>query len=288
MRPPGFEPGLSARGALEIDYSALRSDFLVYLGRYDPRTASCMLSYLDRFVGSKVIRGPLDVAGLFNGLSVGQHHQLDRALRALLNFCLLKGCPEDWIRLLKKAIPKEPEFIDLKVPTEDEVVESLKRIIYIPIKYQALWLLCLESGLRLTEAVNMINSFDPLKLAAVNGFYRYQVGAFRGSKTAYYAYFTGEALKLIREVNEEVKYANASHYFDKYGFLQPKYLRKFVFDKMVELGVPESVADFIEGRAPQRIGAKHYMSLVKQADNYYGRYVEYLKALKEKADLRFM
>lgn len=51
---------------------------------------------------------------------------------------------------------------------------------------------------------------------------------------------------------------------------------------MVKLGVPESVADFIQGRAPQRIGAKHYMSLVKQADNYYGRYAGYLKSLKEK------
>jgi hypothetical protein len=34
------------------------------------------------------------------------------------------------------------------------------------------------------------------------------------------------------------------------GYVRPKYLRKFVFDKMVELGIPESVADFIEGRVP--------------------------------------
>ncbi|MEM2306973.1 MAG: integrase [Candidatus Bathyarchaeia archaeon] len=247
-------------------------------------TVKEMLSYLDRFLGDKLLRGPEDIIEVFSGLSGGQIHQLDRALRAFLNYCLLKGYPEDWIKLLKKAIPKEPEFVDLKVPEEREVTESLKKIREIPAKYGALWALCLESGLRLQEAINLMNNFDESKLTAVNGFYRYRIGEFRGFKSAYFAFFTGEALKLIQANREKVVRANASHYFSKYKILQPKYLRKFAFDKMVELGVPESVADFIEGRVPRRIGARHYMSLVKQADNYYGRYAEYLKALREKAN----
>jgi intergrase/recombinase len=44
--------------------------------------------------------------------------------------------------------------------------------------------------------------------------------------------------------------------------------------------IPESVADFIEGRVPQKIGARHYTSLAKQADGYYGRYAEYLNKLR--------
>jgi len=273
------------RPRLKISYFDLRDDFLVYLSRYSPETAQKIESYLNRFLSDKEINGPIDVAHLFESLSARQVHQLDRVLRAFLNYCLLKGYPEDWIKLLKKAIPKEPEFIDLRVPEEHEVIESLKQIEFIPLKYKALWVLCLESGLRLIEAVNMIKNFDGSKLIAVNGFYRYQIDAFRGSKTVYFAYFTSDSLRLILEAKNEgssIKRANASHYFSKYKILQPKYLRKFSFNKMVKLGVPESVADFIQGRAPQRIGAKHYMSLVKQADNYYGRYAGYLKSLKEK------
>jgi intergrase/recombinase len=63
----------------------------------------------------------------------------------------------------------------------------------------------------------------------------------------------------------------------------PKYLRKFAFDKMIDLEIPESVADFIEGRVPKRVGAKHYMALARQASKFYPRYCEYVKQLKQKA-----
>jgi intergrase/recombinase len=44
--------------------------------------------------------------------------------------------------------------------------------------------------------------------------------------------------------------------------------------------VPESVADFIEGRVPKRIGAKHYMVLRRQADKFYSKYADYLVKLR--------
>lgn len=72
----------------------------------------------------------------------------------------------------------------------------------------------------------------------------------------------------------------ASNYFGEYGCVRPKYLRKFAFDNMVELEVPESVADFIEGRVPKRIGAKHYLALARQSSKFYPRYAEYVKKLK--------
>jgi len=52
---------------------------------------------------------------------------------------------------------------------------------------------------------------------------------------------------------------------------------------MIELEVPESVADFIEGRVPKRIGAKHYMALARQASKFYPRYARYITELREKA-----
>lgn len=67
---------------------------------------------------------------------------------------------------------------------------------------------------------------------------------------------------------------DASRYFQKMRYVAPKYLRKFAFDKMIELDIPESVADFIEGRVPKRIGAKHYMALARQASRFYPRYAD--------------
>jgi len=285
---PGFEPGSREPKSPKIVYFDLRDDFRVYLSRYSPEVALKIESYLNRFLSEKTISSPLDVAQLFKGLSPGQVHNLNMSFRAFLNFCVLKGYPEDWIKLLKKAIPRDPKFIDLNVPSEEEVASCLSRLNIMPVENRAVWLLCLESGLRLTEALRVVSNFDERRLFRVNGFYRYELVFFRGSKQAYYAYFTETSLASIKNVvGKAVKRVNASKFYERNNFVRPKYLRKFAFDKMVELGVPESVADFIEGRAPQRIGAKHYMSLVKQADSYYGRYAEYLRVLRERCgDLR--
>ena len=74
-----------------------------------------------------------------------------------------------------------------------------------------------------------------------------------------------------------------SHYLYKYSYVAPKYLKKFTFDKIIELEVPESIADFIEGQVPKRIGAKHYMALARQAGMFYPKYVEYITLLKGKS-----
>ena len=61
-----------------------------------------------------------------------------------------------------------------------------------------------------------------------------------------------------------------------------KYLRKYAFDKMIYLEIPESIADFIEGRVPQRIGAKHYLALARQSAKFYPRCNAYVEKLKTK------
>ncbi|MGB9694266.1 MAG: integrase, partial [Fervidobacterium sp.] len=48
---------------------------------------------------------------------------------------------------------------------------------------------------------------------------------------------------------------------------------------------PESVADFIQGRVPRSIGAKHYMQLKRKADQFYPRYAEYVTELRRKAGI---
>ena len=43
--------------------------------------------------------------------------------------------------------------------------------------------------------------------------------------------------------------------------------------------VPESVADFIEGRAPESVGSIHYLANVKQADYWYDLILKTLEAI---------
>jgi len=137
----------------------------------------------------------------------------------------------------------------------------------------------------MVECIKLINNFNPRNSERLDGFYRSAIGEFRGYKQAYYAYYSERTFEEISNLNlsEPLKVQNASHYYYKYGFIAPKYLRKFAFDNMIRLEIPESIADFIQGRFPKRIGAKHYMALVRQADRYYKRYADYIEKLRIKS-----
>jgi intergrase/recombinase len=52
-----------------------------------------------------------------------------------------------------------------------------------------------------------------------------------------------------------------------------------------KLNIPESVADFIQGRVPKSIGAKHYIQLKRNADQIYPRYAQYVTKLRQKAGI---
>jgi intergrase/recombinase len=220
---------------------------------------------------------PRDVINLFSKVKRAKRHVI-LAFRLLLNFYQVYGCDKSYLDRLRNAIPRVRCGIDLKIPSETKIIESLRKLKYAPIKYVALYNLLLDSGLRLVESVNLINKFKSAEQE--KGFHRCVVGEFRGNKQAYHGHFSNHSLNLIKQVHEKLDPRTSSHYFVKAGYVTPKYVRKFCFDKMIELEVPESVADFIQGRVPQRVGAKHYMALARQASKFYPRYIGYVDNLR--------
>jgi len=88
--PRGFEPRPPAPQAganrFIIDYPSVKADFIEFLKsrRLDERYIQGILSYLDKYV--KVIREASDVVRVFSGLTAGQQHHLNRAIRNLFNF----------------------------------------------------------------------------------------------------------------------------------------------------------------------------------------------------------
>ena len=221
--------------------------------------------------------GPKDVIHLFSKVETGKRH-LILAFRLLLNYYETSGYPKKYLNTLRNAIPKVKCGIDLKIPSESRIVDSLRKLEDSPQKYKALYNLLLDSGLRLVESVELINGFKDAE--KVNGFFRCELGNFRGTKRAYYGHFSEATFNQIQEVKEKIRVRTASSYFIKSCSVSAKYLRKFCFDKMIELEIPESIADFIQGRVPRRVGAKHYLALARQASKYYPRYLEYIENLR--------
>ncbi|MEM3697506.1 MAG: integrase [Candidatus Bathyarchaeia archaeon] len=280
--------GVSGEGFV-LSWSETRQLFLQYIEfkRYEAANAKNMVNYLDKFV-KEPITAPIDVMKMFSGLSVGQRHHLNRAIRAWLK-CLEINKPngqfKEFLDALRKAIPKDEIGVDIKIPEETQIVSDLKRIASDPLPYQAEYNLLLDSGLRLVEVVKLLNDFPEAE--HLEGFYRCPVGLFRGSKQAYYCYLTEYTYQLIRKLNEKVKGATLKKWHQTRNYTRAKYLRKFANDMITSerLNVPESVADFIQGRVPRSIGAKHYMRLKRKADQFYPRYAEYITELRRKASI---
>ena len=260
-----------------VSFKNKRKEFIEYLqvNGYYEATIEDVIRYLDKY--PVTFREPQDVISLFCKVKRAKRHVI-LAVRLLLNFHETLGYDKYYLDILRNAIPKVICGIDLKIPSEIQIIDSLGKLDDSPRKYDVIYNLLVDSGLRLVEAVHLINRFRGAD--KINGFYRGVVGEFRGNKQAYYGHFSEKTLKLIKDVSEELKPRTASHYYPKAGFVSAKYVRKFVFDKMIELEIPESIADFIQGRVPQRVGAKHYMALARQVSKFYPRYLDYIENLR--------
>jgi intergrase/recombinase len=230
----------------------------------------------------------MDVLKIFSGLTVGQQHNLIRALQNLFSFLRAQGFSRDYLDVLRRNLPKDEVGFDLRIPSPEEIVKSLRVMSEACLKYRALYDLVVDSGLRLVEACRLMSSFKELEVERFDGFCVVPLGYFRRSKLAYFGFMTDNTFRLVEQVKEEIDWESAVTYIRKrLGVVGFKYLRKFANDTMTneELNIPESVADFIQGRTPKSIGARHYMQLKRKAVQFYPRYAEYITQLRRKAGL---
>ena len=223
---------------------------------------------------------------MFKACERGKHH-LDRAVRNLLKlYERVLGFPKPFIDSLRAAIPRTKVGIDLKVPTDEEIEETFRRLKDSPPKYKALWLL-VACGVRMEHAIELLNNWDEKKLRVAEGFCRYVLGLIKSSKACFFAYFPNELLPIIRELKTgpypTTNRKRIWQYAKNHDLVRPKYVRKWAYNKMIELGIPESVADFIHGRASRSVGAQHYLDKARQAEQYVPRFMDYLREFLRRA-----
>ncbi len=164
-----------------------------------------------------------------------------------------------------KTIRSKP---DIFVPSLSEVFNTIRRA---EPPYKLVYICLLQSGLRVNEVTYVMKNINELRIVELNDFIRVELNLQRGSKKAFWGYFLEKPEKI------EISARDVSEYARKHGLLAPKYIRKFVATKMIELGINESIIDFIQGRTPNTILTKHYAELLVAADKAYKKYAEWLR-----------
>ncbi len=154
---------------------------------------------------------------------------------------------------------------DVYVPGESEVRAALDSSL-------GWWYrLLLESGLRASELARVVGEASRLRWVCTEAFCRAELNWHRGSKRVFWAYF------LERPEERPVDLRRLEEAREALGLIGFKYIRKYVATKMLELGIPEEVVNYIQGRVPQEVLSKHYLKLTALADQYYKEYAEWLR-----------
>ncbi|BBL46076.1 integrase [Metallosphaera sedula] len=176
-----------------------------------------------------------------------------------------KGEIEKW-----KSIKTKKSGVDLKVPSVQQMKEWAERV--KGSRVELLFRLLLESGIRFTEAIKVLNEYNPQNDTCENNICIYTLNWSRGSKRVFYVFH------LSKVERQSTTYNYAKKVFHELD-IAPKYLRKFTATKMLELGIPGEIVDFIEGRTPGNILTKHYLDLLTLAKKYYPLYAEWLRQI---------
>jgi len=171
---------------------------------------------------------------------------------------------------LWREIKVKRSGVDLYVPSDEDVLNALKKACSASLELCTVYKLLVYSGLRLEEVVKVISEQDEDKWIRVVDFWKYPLAWRRGFKQAFYLYTLEKPQKM------KVSSKWISSWASKNDVLNPKYIRKWVATKMLSLEVPEEVVNFIQGRVPQEILSKHYLKLSTLADQYYRKYAEFL------------
>ena len=143
-------------------------------------------------------------------------------------------------------------------------------------RYRILYKLLAFSGIRLVEGEELLRNYDKNKLQVKGKVAKYPIMLDRRTKKVFYVFFPSEFASELRKI--EIPRNGLSYYLSKRNF-NAKYLRKWNYNFLILQGVPESVADFIQGRTSITVGSMHYLAKVKQADEWYSRVANELTEL---------
>ena len=177
---------------------------------------------------------------------------------------------------LKKVLKVKKSKPDTYVPNDEKIRETYEKLTND--KDKIIFQILAFSGVRITEMSKMLLEYDPKNLTRKGSYARYSLNFNRGQKRSFYVYMTIEVADKVRRFYKVDAKAITKLFGIKTG-LTPKYFRKWFYNKVIMAGVPESVADFYEGRSPATVGSSNYLAKTQQADYWYETAMKILKEI---------
>ena len=257
-------------------YRKMKNDFIDYLYNIrsiDERQIKDYIRAIERHLTSNV-RTPKELENVV--IKANRNNKLIKGLRNFFNYLEyeeiyeLNGYNLDvWRKRLKVKQSKAREVYI----TDEELIEA-----YECVKSNKQLELCFKllvfSGLRLKHLWEVMKDFDRSKLIIKNEIARYPVNfVSKSTKKSYWLYIPSKIVDQLEKFRFNYWYYQRGIRFNR---VDSNSIRKWHLNKLIELRVPESIADFIQGRASVTVGSTYYLNKTKQADEWYSRVVDKL------------
>ena len=254
-----------------INYDLYKEEFIPWLYEQTPTVAEDYLRRLDRLISGKEINNPDELYNIFRDESKNSKVAIRNFMRfliqtgkrkasELIDFQAVIKIPKSGIREASKAFTTDEKIIEALEKVKDE-----KKILMIK--------LLAYSGIRLSEAVNLLRNFDSVKLEVNGKVARYEIHKVGGTKNTFFAYMPKNFAKELRKITGITESTFKGNKL-AYGIILPNMLRKWNANFLDEQSIDEKYIDFFQGRTPEKILRKHYLELMSKADQEYAKIVD--------------
>jgi len=243
--------------------------------KYTPNHVAHLKSYFNRHFRRRCFLNHIELDQYIKQQKLSVHTIINTA-RVCLRYCeQLELMPEDVIKKYRSVLKIVKSNNDFFVPSDDVVLTNYLKVKSVP-NYSIVYLVLATAGIRYTECLTFLKSYDKDKFIVQGNHVAYHVSHLRHTKNINNIHLPLFVFnKLIHVTNS---YDSLRQKFKRKGCtFSLKYLRKWHYNLMLYNNMPESVADFIQGRSNRSISANHYLAKSQQASFWYEKLVPVLR-----------
>ncbi len=200
-------------------------------------------------------------------------------LRLILNYCETKELfTTDQLLQCRKKLKNHKSGIDNYVPTDQEVQSTLSQL--TP-NNRIVYLVYLVSGVRKVEGEYLLANLNKLTTQEKEGFVKVVMNYLRHNKNSYFCYLPIDIYNQLKATTtNKPSVSSLENEIKRKNLIPIKYCRKWFYTKCIELGIPDTIADYYQGRSANSVGSNHYLSRQLLADQNYSKMVSYIKICK--------
>jgi len=198
------------------------------------------------------------------------------ALRSLAKYTYeAKIITKEEYEAIKNCVKlKRTNNIDTRVYSDKELTSILRQLTNR--KHNLFLRLVVESGLRRSHAIFAWEKLRKGEYTTMGEFAYTELNIRNKTKQAFVCFCSRELADAIHEMNEPISYNIAENVGKRQRILYNG-IRKWWYTTALDVGIDSNVADFLQGRAPTSIGARHYLDALRLAKKQYPKLLQAIR-----------